>query len=541
MVASLKNRRSATEAGFTLVELLVVVVILGILSAVVVFAVRGSDDKGKAAASATDERILRTAQEAFCATYGRYAQNMGELVSGPPEIPGAKGFLSEPSKTHTIRPAQGAEPKPCNGTGYIIGPPGAVTPGCTIEDAFCLVTPDPPAVGHMVQLTTGPNAGKVFLEGSVGQPNGGSFTASALYDPQGPGLGTWTLGPPAPMSSLDDMPSFVSSKPVELTDPADLPGNQCGTNCGKLLVPLSIPVSGGTPWQLVDPASFPTLTWQNAGPPPPAGDCCERAAVPLKNGKVLIHKGTKPFMLYDPAVADTTQSFTIIPGDQPDSAQEPAMVPLNDPAGRVLVVGTDRFYEPLVQLYDPASNTFSPRTAFEPEMDPVENYNLRMYRRGDVVLLPDGRVLALSGYRADIYDVANDRWSRASTCAPAPSLVPGTPRPVCKILGVAGDKLLAYSPSGSGNDGRAWLFDPAKPNDQAWTKTAGAINDPNSTGYAMFVKGTCTNCNRLLTVGPFNPSSGERLRAELYKPKLGSTPTPTTTTLLPTVSTIPVP
>ncbi|MEJ7765954.1 MAG: type II secretion system protein, partial [Acidimicrobiales bacterium] len=46
------------QAGFTLVELLVVIVILGILSAVVVFAVRGSGDKGKEAAVATDARTI---------------------------------------------------------------------------------------------------------------------------------------------------------------------------------------------------------------------------------------------------------------------------------------------------------------------------------------------------------------------------------------------------------------------------------------------------------------------------------------------------
>lgn len=68
-----RDRRDVScQGGFTLVELLVVVVILGILSVVVVFAVRGSGDKGRPAAVATDERIIRTALEVYCAQNDKY-------------------------------------------------------------------------------------------------------------------------------------------------------------------------------------------------------------------------------------------------------------------------------------------------------------------------------------------------------------------------------------------------------------------------------------------------------------------------------------
>jgi len=43
-----------------------------ILSAAVVFAVRGTGDKGKASAVKIDKRTLETAQEAFCAKFGTY-------------------------------------------------------------------------------------------------------------------------------------------------------------------------------------------------------------------------------------------------------------------------------------------------------------------------------------------------------------------------------------------------------------------------------------------------------------------------------------
>lgn len=88
------------QGGFTLIELLVVIIILGILSAVVVFAVRGSDDKGEDAAKSIDERTLRTAQEAFCANKGYYASTQQALVD--------ERLLSEKSTVNDISVATGS-------------------------------------------------------------------------------------------------------------------------------------------------------------------------------------------------------------------------------------------------------------------------------------------------------------------------------------------------------------------------------------------------------------------------------------------------
>ena len=60
------------DKGFTLVELLIVIVILGILATVTVFAVRGITDKGQTNACAVEERTLDTAIEAY------YAQNQDD-------------------------------------------------------------------------------------------------------------------------------------------------------------------------------------------------------------------------------------------------------------------------------------------------------------------------------------------------------------------------------------------------------------------------------------------------------------------------------
>ena len=66
MFQSFRQRRS-DKKGFTLVELLVVIVILGILAAIVVFVVGGITDKGSTSASSTDQSILQGAEEAYAA------------------------------------------------------------------------------------------------------------------------------------------------------------------------------------------------------------------------------------------------------------------------------------------------------------------------------------------------------------------------------------------------------------------------------------------------------------------------------------------
>lgn len=53
------------DQGFTLVELLIVIVILGILATVTVFAVQGITDKGKTNACNVEVRALETAVEAY--------------------------------------------------------------------------------------------------------------------------------------------------------------------------------------------------------------------------------------------------------------------------------------------------------------------------------------------------------------------------------------------------------------------------------------------------------------------------------------------
>lgn len=68
------------DEGFTLVELLIVIVILGILATVVVFAVQGITDKGEENACAVGKRTIETAAEAYYAAYGTAAPSVDALV-----------------------------------------------------------------------------------------------------------------------------------------------------------------------------------------------------------------------------------------------------------------------------------------------------------------------------------------------------------------------------------------------------------------------------------------------------------------------------
>ena len=99
------------DKGFTLVELLIVIVILGILATVTVFAVRGITDQGKASTCKADKKTLETAVEAW------YAQN-GTVVD-PTEAQLTPAFLHSQSANYDV--AAG---------GQVVFQPGN-TNGCT--------------------------------------------------------------------------------------------------------------------------------------------------------------------------------------------------------------------------------------------------------------------------------------------------------------------------------------------------------------------------------------------------------------------------
>jgi prepilin-type N-terminal cleavage/methylation domain-containing protein len=102
LMRSMEKKRSG-EGGFTLVELLVVIAILGILAAIVVFAVGGVTDKGEDAANKTDCSVLAAAEEAYFASQpgtGSYVTDTAPGDGSAEEALVTAGFLHQPSTLH---------------------------------------------------------------------------------------------------------------------------------------------------------------------------------------------------------------------------------------------------------------------------------------------------------------------------------------------------------------------------------------------------------------------------------------------------------
>jgi prepilin-type N-terminal cleavage/methylation domain-containing protein len=82
MISSVDSRAGTSrDKGFTLVELLIVIVILGVLATVTVFAVNGITSKAKASSCQADTSSLNTAIEAYNAGEGSYPATLPALAT----------------------------------------------------------------------------------------------------------------------------------------------------------------------------------------------------------------------------------------------------------------------------------------------------------------------------------------------------------------------------------------------------------------------------------------------------------------------------
>jgi prepilin-type N-terminal cleavage/methylation domain-containing protein len=95
------------DKGFTLVELLIVIVILGVLSTVTVFAVSGITGRGEAARCDSDERTVAVAVEAYYAQESDYPADpdgAGPLTAMDELTP---DYLRDASTLHTVGDGNG--------------------------------------------------------------------------------------------------------------------------------------------------------------------------------------------------------------------------------------------------------------------------------------------------------------------------------------------------------------------------------------------------------------------------------------------------
>jgi type II secretory pathway pseudopilin PulG len=68
------------SGGFTLIELMIIIAILGLLGAIVVYAVQGSTQTSAASACRSDYKAVESAQEAYRGQVGAYATTVSQLL-----------------------------------------------------------------------------------------------------------------------------------------------------------------------------------------------------------------------------------------------------------------------------------------------------------------------------------------------------------------------------------------------------------------------------------------------------------------------------
>jgi general secretion pathway protein G len=92
--SSIINHRSSIANGFTLIELMIVVVILGLLATTVMPKILSKPDQARQTKAAVDIRSIQSALAMFKTDTGRFpttAEGLGALVANP----GLKGFDSD--------------------------------------------------------------------------------------------------------------------------------------------------------------------------------------------------------------------------------------------------------------------------------------------------------------------------------------------------------------------------------------------------------------------------------------------------------------
>jgi len=194
------------QSGFGLIDLLVGAVILGILSAVVVFAAGGAGDRGRKASVAADTATLRTAEETLCAKKGHY---------GPPAELVSEGLLAGSPTLNSVATTGGGW---CGSSNTASG--------------FAVFPVDPSrGDGSTVKLShAGSLAG--VMANPVNPTNlGASFGVAAGYGLQATGAGSGALRDRIKSGSgAGARPDvFISADPA-VTATLDLPSSPSGPN-----------------------------------------------------------------------------------------------------------------------------------------------------------------------------------------------------------------------------------------------------------------------------------------------------------------------
>src|SRR5205807_7034966 len=85
------SRSTVASSAFTLVELLLVLMILGILAAIVIPKFSGRTEQAKEKAAVTQISNFKTAINTFEVDTGGFPKSLSELISQPRDLQGWKG------------------------------------------------------------------------------------------------------------------------------------------------------------------------------------------------------------------------------------------------------------------------------------------------------------------------------------------------------------------------------------------------------------------------------------------------------------------
>ena len=116
------------DSGFTLVELLIVIVVLGVLSSVSVFAVRGITSRGEIEGCSADLDVLIKAQESHETLFGGYADAPTLVAAGLLASESVRYDVAADADGYTLTPAADSPCTDTAGTSTAAPPPTAPAP-----------------------------------------------------------------------------------------------------------------------------------------------------------------------------------------------------------------------------------------------------------------------------------------------------------------------------------------------------------------------------------------------------------------------------